>query len=217
MIYSQQNRVLFVHVSRTAGMTITNYLRRALPDSRRLVGQHAPLIAARPILGDLFDESFKFAFVRNPWDRFVSWYTVLGQAKHAAQTDRAMFIDPESEHWKGFDAFLELWSAEEVLMDGVVRHRLSQWAQLVDGEGKLLTDDFGRFETFVEDAVRLLTKAGLPCGSLSTINSSQHHHYSVYYSDFGRELIAQVFPEDIVNLGYRFEDARGQVASPPRP
>lgn len=207
MIFSPQKCVLFAHVSRTGGTTITNCLRRSLPDSNALLGQHAPLVAARPALGKLFDESFKFAFVRNPWDRFVSWYALIGKKKYATEEEpEAMLVDPESEHWKGFDAYLEKWSAEEVQIDGVSRRRMSQWAQLVDADGKLLTDDFGRFETLVEDATRIFAKVGIPCCSLPKINSADHQHYSAYYSDFGRELVENVFTEDVVQLGYRFED-----------
>jgi hypothetical protein len=211
MIYSPKGRVLFAHVSRTGGLSITECLRRALPDAQGLSGQHDPLAAARPILGTDFDDAFKFSIVRNPWERFVSWYALIGQTRYGDTVDRSALVDPESDHWKDFDAFLESWSAEEFEVEGAVRRRLSQWAQLSDAEGTLLTDDIGRFESATEDLHRLFARIGLNCPPRPVINSSQHQHYSVYYSDFGRELVERVFREDVVGFGYCFERADGDA------
>ena len=207
--YSRQKHLLFTHVSRTGGTTLTNCLSSLLPDFRLLLGQHEPLAAARPILGKHFEQSFKFAFVRNPWERFVSWYALIGQAPQATEIDKATVLDPESSHWKNFDSFLENWCKAEVLIDGAIRRRLSQWAQLTDAQGTLLVDDFGRFENFEKDAVRLLKKVGIKCPVLPTIIPSRHQHYSVYYSDFGREIVEESFAEDLKVFGYRFDNSVG--------
>ena len=82
---------------------------------------------------------------------------------------------------------------------------MSQWAQLVDADGILLTNGLGRFESFAADAARLFAHANLWPSEIQKINTSQHLHYSVYYSAFGREMIAHTFPEDAKNLGYQFE------------
>lgn len=206
MIYSAKGQVLFTHVSRTAGMSIAECLRRALPDSRDLLTQHDFLAAARPLIPMEFDNMFKFAMVRNPWERFVSWYALIGQTRFGNEVDHSTLIDPEWEHWDGFDAFLESWSAEKFELDGVARLRLSQWAQLSDVEGRLLTDDIGRFENAPRDLDRIFSQIGISLSSLPKINTSRHRHYSAYYSDFGRELVAQVFTDDVEGFGYCFEN-----------
>lgn len=188
-------------------MTIDNCVRRLLPDSRTIVGQHAPLVTARALLGARFEQAYKFAFVRNPWDRFVSWYALMAQARYSADSNCALPISPDAKHWRDFDAFLENWCAQEVQIDGVRRRQLSQWAQLVDAEGVLLVKDIGRFENYTPDAIRLFANAHIAVGLLPTLNASKHLHYSVYFSAFGRELIEHAFPEDIANFGYQFESA----------
>jgi hypothetical protein len=52
---------------------------------------------------------------------------------------------------------------------------------------------------------------GISCRRLPVINSSLHRHYSLYYSDFGRELVEQVFREDVEQFGYRFDDSVGEA------
>jgi chondroitin 4-sulfotransferase 11 len=214
LIYSEKSNVLFTHISRTGGMTIDNYMRRTMSDARTIVGQHAPLVAARSLLGRRFDESYKFAFVRNPWERFVSWYSLLARAKAAndlrcgagePESMHTESLDPSARYWQGFDAFLENWCKQEVPIDGVQRHQFSQWAQLVDANGCMLVNDIGRFENYAADAARLFANTNIDVGLLPKTNASRHHHYSVYYSAFGRELIEHAFPEDIMQLGYQFE------------
>ena len=207
LVYSDKNSLIFTHISRTGGVTIDNCMRRLLPDSRTIGGQHAPLVAARAMLGARFEQAYKFAFVRNPWDRFVSWYSLMAAVKHSAKPNCAAPIVHDTEHWHVFDAFLENWCAQEVQIDGVRRRQLSQWAQLVDADGVLLVDDIGRFENYTPDAIRLFANAHIDAGLLPTLNASKHLHYSAYYSAFGRELIENVFPEDISNFGYQFEAA----------
>ena len=203
-MFSREGRVLFTHVSRTAGVAITESLRRALPDLRGVLGQHDPLIAGRPILGQEFDETFKFAIVRNPWDRFVSWYALIGQTQYGDSVDPASLADPSSDHWKGFDEFLEQWASETIEVEGVTFRTLSQWAQLSDLDGVLLTDDLGRFESIDADCERLFGEIGLNWRAPARINTSSHEHYSVYYSTFGRELVEHVFQDDIAGFGYQF-------------
>ena len=202
--------MIFTHVSRTGGMAIDNCMRRLAPDSRTIVGQHAPLFAARPLLGHRFDQTYKFAFVRNPWDRFVSWFAMMTNAQYASQLDRSTLIDPDAKHWQGFDAYLESWCQQKIEFAGVQIQSMSQWAQLSDADGVLLTDGLGRFENYAADTARLFAQANLCPGEIPKINASQHLHYSVYYSAFGRELIAHTFPEDAKKLGYQFEYERPQ-------
>lgn len=186
-------------------MTIDNCMRRLLPDSRTIVGQHAPLVSARALLGDRFEAAYKFAIVRNPWDRFVSWYALIAQAQYSGNSNRSELVNPASKHWQGFDSFLENWCAQLTQIDGTPRRQLSQWAQLVDADNVMLVDDIGRFENYAVDATRLLAKAHMDTALLPKINPSQHLHYSVYFSAFGRELIENAFPEDIANFGYQFD------------
>jgi chondroitin 4-sulfotransferase 11 len=209
VIHSAEGGVVFTHVSRTGGVAVANCLLGHFPDARELIGQHEPLAAARPVLGTLFEESFKFAFVRNPWERFVSWYALIGRASGPDDADPSAVSDPDCAHWRGFDAFLEGWAEQEVYIGGVSRRRLSQWGQLADTDGVLLTDDIGRFETFADDATRLLARVGIEQPRLPLINAAPHAHYSRYYSEFGRDLVARVYPEDVEELGYEFAGTPG--------
>jgi len=206
MLYSFQAAVLFVHVSRTAGVSIQACMRAGLNNSTILgSSQHAPLCEARTELGELFDSTYKFAVVRNPWDRLVSWYAYLAAVTFARDLDKKSQSAPDAAHWKEFDAYLDVALRETCRIDGEERLMLSQFHQLADAEGQLLVDGLGRFENLADDVPRLFSEANLKCPPLKQINQSNHVHYSAYYSDYGRELVGALLKDDVEGFDYQFD------------
>ncbi len=146
MLYSADRKLIFVHVSRTGGTSLDRILQHQLSDIKHLLNQHSSLLEAQNLLGGEFKQINSFAFVRNPWDRFVSWYALIGKTLNGTN----LCMDPSSDHWKQFDQFLDSCSKLEIQIDGVPRKELSQWAQLTGRNGQLLVDEVGRFESFAE-------------------------------------------------------------------
>lgn len=64
-------RYLFIHITKTAGTSVAISLFGELP-------YHYTAVQYRVIYGrKTFNRYFKFAFVRNPWDRLYSAYSFL--------------------------------------------------------------------------------------------------------------------------------------------
>jgi hypothetical protein len=97
MIISHRHKFIFIHVNKSAGMSIGNSLLPSLSEGDEEYGysrksiransknledgrdslphKHASANAAKVYLGrEKFDSYFKFAAVRNPFDRIVSAY-----------------------------------------------------------------------------------------------------------------------------------------------
>ena len=76
-----------MHVQKTGGNTVRGMLNGALPDPRNPRGElpkHAHLggiLKAEPGLADYY----VFGFVRNPWSRLVSWWSMIQDAKVNAE------------------------------------------------------------------------------------------------------------------------------------
>ena len=89
MIVSDSARVLFVHVQKTGGLTVQDLLRQALPDAAPVQGlgggRHARLGAALKVRPELRDY-FIFGFVRNPWARMWSWYSMVQRRRDAVES-----------------------------------------------------------------------------------------------------------------------------------
>ena len=73
---SDSHKLVFVHIQKTGGITVDRLLNERIPDLRGLVARHAFASQGMDQLNE-WDEYFKFAFVRNPWDRLVSWYSMV--------------------------------------------------------------------------------------------------------------------------------------------
>lgn len=205
MIYSRQQRFLFVHVSRTGGTSLANFCYRHCPDMRSISPQHSGILRAQSVLGAEFDSFYKFAIVRNPWDRLHSWYALLGAAGLDANAKESI-VDPAHKYWRGFDAFLELWLSKRCEQAGRTAPELSQSAQLSDADGRLALDHIARFEHYADEVNALCARFGWPSHALTHENvGPKREHYRHYYSHFGAELVAQTLSEDLREFGYRFE------------
>jgi hypothetical protein len=140
-----------------------------------------------------FDGYFKFAFVRNPWDRLVScWRDKV--------IDRNYFDFDDSEHekMKAFENFVDYVS--DLTIDDCDRHLRSQ-SVLIDLN---MIDYLGRMETFGEDANDIFRRLGLPEKDILQKNrSSSEQDYQEYYNKYLIEKVAQIYQRDIQIFGYQ--------------
>jgi hypothetical protein len=212
MLFSYERSFIFIHVDKAAGSSIERaLLRYAHPKStsrlrRRLVWlgtvnrlgclyravEFPEHIAARAVKRCLppavYDAAFKFAFVRNPWDRLVSRYTYLlrSEGHH-----RHRFV----KRLKGFEEYLD-WE--------IRRGKMFQHEYVTDASGKLIVDFVGYFERLNEDFARVCARLGVQV-TLPHANVSSHRDYRTYYTPATRELVARHFQQDLELFGYEFD------------
>ncbi len=207
MLISEDRLFLFVHVPKTGGTSLESILKPyALPRpgskfSRwlRPLGlprdhrgyrfrQHGSLRSLEARLPtELFERCFKFAFVRNPWDRLVSDYN---HACSNPQSGRHRKIAK-----RGFGEFLA----------GEARRADSkQLPLLLNQRGELGVDYLGRFEQFAAHANHVLEQIGVQA-ELPHRNAHPHEDYRQLYDDRTEAFVAKHWREDIEQLGYRFE------------
>ena len=65
---SHKDKVVFIHINRTGGVSVETAFNKPLMDHKR------PVDIIKIIGKEKWDDYFKFSFVRNPWDRLVSVY-----------------------------------------------------------------------------------------------------------------------------------------------
>ena len=196
MIVSRGQRVLFVHVHRTGGSSISTLLRQRLPGAATLGGQHAPLTEGSRLLGEDLRNYFKFAFVRNPWERILSWWMVLKQA-HQAPGSAGSRV-PES-----LEAYV-LMCHEAMTRGGPLPFPAEQMALLSEPSGPVLVDDLGRYERYEEDVRRIFRRLDITLEELPRAAATNHDPYQTYYTANARRLVCELYPRDTRELGYDF-------------
>ncbi|MEP7064011.1 MAG: sulfotransferase family 2 domain-containing protein [Betaproteobacteria bacterium] len=199
MFISERAKCIFVHIQKTGGVSVEAALRQhedGIGGGRpgRQGRQHMFATELRTMVRpDQWRDYYKFAFVRNPWDRLVSWYHMCMQAPETNAFGRHI-----KENAPTFEAFLTTTTT------GIAqRTTYNQLDYVADGNGELIVDFVGRYERLREDFAVVRARVGL-AHNLPHINRSTHADYRVYYSDTTREIVARRFARDIGYFGYAF-------------
>ncbi len=169
-----------------------------------------------------FDGYFKFAFVRNPWDRLVSCYA--NKVLDAKETEfgeppfRNVPSEKGSRLYKGmpFAEFAEVVC--EIPDEESNMHFVSQY-RVVCGPGedrRNMADFVGRFENLAADFAVVAERIGggkrleLPHKMRSTSRVSRP--YTEFYDDRLRDLVYERYREDVETFGYSFAGTHSQAS-----
>jgi hypothetical protein len=142
---------------------------------------------------------FSFSIVRNPYDRLVSCYTNKIIEQEAAEEKFRKNLRWELNYQKpSFKDFIKIIAKDENITKD--RH-WNLYHNIIP-----VTDIkfFGFLENFQEDFNTICDKIGIPRQQLSHNNKSNHRHYTEYYDDETREIVAKKYARDIEHFGYKF-------------
>lgn len=195
MLICHSRKFLFIHIQKTGGTTIRSLLRPIAHDARNGGGKHNIAIMARREMGwNKYHKYYTFAFVRNPWDRLVSWYSMFDGAAHSGNMwfHRKYKLPFPCD----FETFLVKSSA------ALLR---PQWHYVSNRRDKCMVNDVYRFENFSDEIRRLGGKLGVEFNHIPHRGKSAHRQYQEYYTPSTMELVAERFAQDIDNFGYTFE------------
>jgi len=197
---SHQHRYIFIHQRKCAGMAIAQALGVSPKDPDFAVFNDGTL-SDSDLFGHWRDRPewtgsyHVFAVCRNPWDRFISGWRYLKPTRDLPLTPLLRDIREGR------------FVADENLHAHLTR---PQVAILTDHEGRFVPDTLLHFERLQEDFDRLCGNLGLPPRRIPVTNTSDRRPYWTYYDAESRDLVAEIFAEDIDRFGYRF----GEPATP---
>jgi hypothetical protein len=186
---------IFIHVPKNAGVSISKGLFGIRVGHRRFrdLYFHEP---------ELIQRFFVFAFVRNPWDRFLSTYKFLEQGGFN-ETDKK-WAEENLSAWDNFEDFVLALengdNSEHILAE---KHFRPQAYWLLDHQGKIKLDYAGRYENLDEDFEYICTRLGVNC-SLPHLNKSDHSPYYNYYNERTKRIVGNLYRQDIRLLNYTF-------------
>jgi hypothetical protein len=206
---SEQHGCIFVHIQKTGGQSIRALLSSGPPDSY-YHRQARELRAAYG--GEAWARCFKFAFVRNPWDRLVSWWTMIDRNRPLLGSGRLnAFQTYVLTRANSFEEFLAYCSDDIADTDGMKCIYRNQFDYLSDESGHLIVDFVGRFERLGKGMAIVASRLGLTMPAMPHLNKSPRGPYVDYYTPAFATLVAERYAPDIAAFGYRFGQPLAQI------
>ena len=190
---SHRHKFIFIHLIKCGGTTIENILggvKSHRPGGHFIFKEDwvettknkVHVCASQYSKTFYWDGYFKFTFVRNPWDKMVSFYEYYRKLRNEPNIKFIDFL--LDEHWK------------PMFYD--------QLTHLVSHNGKNEIDFIGKFENLQEDFNTICDKIKIPRHQLPHKNATNHKHYTEYYDDETKQIVAEKYAKDIEYFGYKF-------------
>lgn len=210
MIIDHEKRFVFVHVQKTAGLTANSHLLAQCPTASEVWGltgdRHARLkqaLQAHPECRDYF----VFGFVRNPWARLFSWYSMVERrwdlVARSGRDDVAAAVR-SNPFWRGVRE--ECPDFESFVMRGpdiFSRLRRPQ-IDYLRYRGRV-ADFIGRTESFDDDFREVCRTLGIQePQQVPRHNRGPTRDYREHYTAAMVDRVADLFAPDIERWGYSF-------------
>ena len=79
-----------------------------------------------------------------------------------------------------------------------------QYDWISDKNDNILVDFIGRYEKFQDDWRYICKKINISPEDLPVTHKTSKNHYTEYYDDETREIVAEIYAKDIDYFGYKF-------------
>lgn len=178
-------KCIFIHIPKNGGGSV----RLALSKDKHY-GGHTSLIEYKTKLPKEFNDYFKFAFTRNPYDRFISAYKYLKRRIDAQNPRFTPYIS--KDEIKDFKSFTNMAKTKYL----TITHIRPQYLFLIDEKNNIGVDFLGKFETLYNDfhtiCLKLNINVSLPhlhksknkpklTDELETIKQLYRKDYELFY------------------------------------
>lgn len=189
----RRDDIIHIHITKTAGTSLISSMGFNRSSKSSKTKKHYFVKEIIDIVGQKhWDSTFKFTFVRNPWDRLYSYYRFQQRKNKIASEEQ------------GNTFGLWLKSTLKNHYDDPYEKIRPQVEWLKNFDNKIDIDFIGRFENLASDVTKLGQLLNMEI-DLPHINQSLPIiHYSTAYDDELEELVRIHYKEDIKMFDYSF-------------
>jgi chondroitin 4-sulfotransferase 11 len=213
---SHNYKFIYSHIPKAGGTTVEKVLWSY---ASKTFGRNADRKWLRnKKLFDAFDEHqdyYQFTFARNPWGRLLSCYIFFSSWDSMIDCSFRDFV-------KSVDIFLGDDNHAESHYSIINNNTCADGLNSIDIKAPcnsnlvgyhvlpqiyFVGDNFnfiGKMERLQHDFNFVCDKIGIPKQKLPHKNKSKHKHYTEYYDEETRQIVAEKYAKDIEYFGYEF-------------
>lgn len=160
-----------------------------IPEIAKIQHGHISAQQIEPYLDKaVWQDYFKFAIVRNPFDRFISICFFLNR-------QNPLFLKTPLQWMKS------AIQAKEFRARVLVK---PQFLQLSDARGNIAMDYVGRYETLQNSVDEICLSLKVESSQLQKRNTSEHQQYREYYDEELKSAVETVYAEDLRRFNYSY-------------
>tara|TARA_X000000950_G_scaffold275464_1_gene361922 strand:- start:256 stop:990 length:735 start_codon:yes stop_codon:yes gene_type:complete len=207
---SHSKKFVFIHNPKTAGTSITSILQpycEVLPnqDTNSPFFYHASAMKVKNFFIKMdwnWDAYYKFTFVRNPWDRLVSYYEFMKKRYNDLLNENKLNTDiickEFGENVNSFDDF--------ILNLNIFAPNTDEHYHSINNKPSL--DYVGKLESIQTDFKIICNKIGIPYTEIPRLQTSERISYENYYNENTANIVKNKFANDIKLFGYTFKQKK---------
>ncbi len=188
---------IFIHIPKCAGTAVQKSLFGDTYFGHQTIRQYQ---VALP--NSLYRRSWKFAVTRCPWERLVSAWLFLKSGGYHINVDE-VFFDEHLSRYPTFDHFVNDWLVYQDIDQCGCVHFKSQLHYLCNFKGEIAVDYLVKL-TDINEGYSYM-KGIVGGGELIVWNQNQglcENHMSYYTSEETFNNVAELYKEDVRQLGY---------------
>ncbi|MEM6395433.1 MAG: sulfotransferase family 2 domain-containing protein [Bacteroidota bacterium] len=208
---SHRHKCIFIHIPKTGGASVEHVIWPNKSDrtvenlwmgfvnkyeNKYQTGglQHLTANHIKMEVGEeIFKSYFKFSIVRNPWEKVISQYVYMKSKRK------------DLRKYLGMSRYTSLKKYLHLIQKKKHVQWMSQSDFLLDSNGYILADKIIRFENLNPESISIFNQLNIPNHQLPHINKSERRHYTSYYNDLTKEMVADIYKKDIDLFKYTFE------------
>ena len=174
----KEHKAIFIHIPKNAGTSIEEYFMLRRTQLAIQHGRHDTIKQIKSKYPGIYDSYKKFAVVRNPYDRMVSWYSFL---KGNSSKEVVPFNEWIKDHSK-------LWHIDDP------KYFVGPQYVWINETVSIL-----KYENLKEDLNNFFNKEI----DLPIINKSKRKDYLSYYNEESLDIVYNKHKEDFKRFNYK--------------
>jgi len=214
MVIDNERKAIFIHIPKTGGVSVEQTIHKSLGgdnvitmhklihkppridvDTCNGLHLHSTLYDYKRYYGDRINDFYIFTFVRNPWRRMVSHWEFMitdGYNYNVSEKDK---LD--------FSKFVQIYGS------GILIYATQGYKSYITEYQNLKPNFIGKLENINEDMLKVANDLQLDITEVihanpTSIDSKLHQNWRDYYNPRTKDIVYNIFKEDIEKYNYEF-------------